>query len=271
MGRFTKIVAGVFGMTLLLSGCAMDSLGDPVDASPEPGQENTLGTITAGVLTVCSEIPFEPFEYEDPADPEKYTGFDIDIVGEIATRLGLELVVVDSDFDALQSGLSLATDKCDLGASAMTITEDRRANIDFTDAYYDSLQSLLVAKDSGITSLDDLAGKSIGVQKGTTGEIYAEQNQPEGAQIVGYPSDGELWPALQAGQIQAILQDQPVNVIHARTDAAYVVVAEYQTDESYGMALAKDKNPELLAAVNGALAEMRADGTYKQIYDKYFA
>src|SRR5690606_13580213 len=121
-------------------------------------------------------------------------GFDIDLLVAIAEKLDLKLAVMDTGFDALQSGATLAAGTCDLGASAMTITDERKANLDFSDPYYDSLQSLLVPVDSGITSIDDLDGKKVGVQQGTTGENYAKENAT-GAQLVQFPSDGELWPA----------------------------------------------------------------------------
>src|SRR5690606_19247210 len=133
---------------------------------------------------------------------------------------------------------------------AMTITEERAQNIDFSDPYYDSLQSLLVSTDSGITSIDDLAGKKVGVQQGTTGEAYATENVPEGTEIISFPSDGELWPALQGSVIDAILQDQPVNVEHERADSTFTIVEEYNTDEQYGFAFAKGERTALLEAVN---------------------
>ena len=260
MGRLTKIMAGAIGAALLLAGCASPNQGD-----------NVYGTIKSGVLTMCADVPYPPFELEDSSAPTGYSGFDVEILTAIAEELGMTLEVVDSDFDALQSGLTLGAGQCDVGASAITITDKRKANIDFSDPYYDSLQSLLVAKNSGITSLEDLVGKSVAVQTGTTGEIYANKNAPAGVEIVSFPSDGELWPAIQAGQVQGILQDYPVNNQHAKDDAGYVVVAQYPTDEHYGIALAKDKNPELLKYINEALKEIRDNGTYDRIYDKYFS
>ncbi len=157
-----------------------------------------------------------------------------------------------------------------MGASAITITEERKANIDFADPYYDSLQSLLVKTDSGITKLADLAGKNIGVQAGTTGQNYAKENAPADAQLIDFPSDGELWPAIQSGQIDAILQDQPVNREHEVADAGYKIVETYSTDEQYGFAFDKGNKTALLNAVNEQLAAIRADGTYDAIYAKYF-
>jgi polar amino acid transport system substrate-binding protein len=262
-----RTAATLLGAALLLSACGGEGGGDDATA----GGENDLGLVSAGTLTACSDVPYPPFEVEDADAPSGYSGFDIDLLQAVADGLELDLVVEDVSFDALQSGTVLAAGQCDLGASAITITEERAANLDFTDAYYDSLQSLLAPADSGITSIDDLGGMTVGVQAGTTGQSYTEQNAPADTEIVEYPSDGELWPALQAGQIDAILQDLPVNVEHANADSTYVVVEEYPTDEQYGFALAKGERSALLEAMNAELAELRANGEYDRIYDSYFS
>lgn len=260
-----------------LTACA----GTPAAPAPETtspaasGESPTAAavdyqTVEAGVLTVCSDVPYPPFEVEDASAPSGYGGFDIDIMNEISGRLGLTLKVIDSDFDALQSGTVLVANQCDVAASAMTITDERKKNLDFSDPYYDSLQSLLVRADSGITKLADMAGKKLGVQKGTTGKNYATENAPQGTEIIDLPSDGELWPAIQADQIQGILQDQPVNHEHEVADSTYKIVETYNTDEQYGYAFAKGQKLELQAGVNAQLAAMRSDGTYDTIYKKYF-
>lgn len=256
---------------LLLVGCQATASPDgPAEGSSTPDEVSSFDLVAPGTLTVCSDVPYPPFEVEDPASPSGYSGFDMDLLTAIAGELNLEISVQDVNFDALQSGTTLVSGQCDIGASAMTITEERKANIDFSDPYYDSLQSLLVRADSGITGIDDLAGKNVGVQQGTTGESYATQNA-KGANLLQYPSDGELWPAIQAGMIDAILQDQPVNVEHERADPDYVIVEEYNTDEQYGFAFAKDKNDALREAVNQALKDLRDSGEYQRIYDTYFA
>ena len=268
----------VFGLgfaavaALALTGCAGGggggTTGDSTDGAAAP---EDFGLIQAGTLTVCSDIPYPPFEFEDSSSPSGYSGFDIDLLTAIADSLALDVSIQVVGFDGLQSGTTLVAGTCDIAASAMTITEERAQNIDFSDPYYDSLQSLLVASDSGIASIDDLAGKKVGVQQGTTGEAYATENVPEGTEIVSFPSDGELWPALQGDVIDAILQDQPVNIEHARADSGFTLVEEYNTDEQYGFAFAKGEKTALLEAVNAALADLRSDGTYQQIYDEYFA
>ncbi len=261
MARLVKIVTVAAGLALALVGCS---------STTPPGADNSLGTITAGSLTMCADSPFPPFEYEDSSTATGYTGFDVDIMGAIADQLGLKLVFMDQDFDTIQSGAVLEAGTCDVGASAITITEDRKANLDFTAPYYDSIQSLLVPVSSGVSSLDGLAGKNIGVQTGTTGEMYANDHKPEGANTVSFSSDGEEWLALQAGQVDALLQDYPVNARHAKDDSAYAVVAQYPTDEHYGFAMAKGKNPTLLQKIDDALATIRSNGTYDEIYTRYF-
>jgi polar amino acid transport system substrate-binding protein len=264
--RTLMAAAAIAAATLAFAGCATN------DA--DPGAEQAAGSefdlVTDGTLTVCSDIPYAPFEFEGGDNGTGYTGFDIDLLVAISDSLGLEIAVQDTGFDALQSGATLAAGTCDMGASAMTITDERKENLDFSDPYYDSLQSLLVPTDSGIKSIDDLDGKKVGVQQGTTGESYAKENA-KGATIVQFPSDGELWPAIQAGQIDAILQDQPVNVEHQRADDSYEIVEEYNTDEQYGWAFAKGENDELREAINDALAGLKDSGDYQKIYDTYFS
>lgn len=251
--------------SLVLAGCAS---GTDAGAEPSSGGDD-YSLVEAGTLTICSDVPYPPFEVEDTSTDSGYSGFDIDLLGAIAEKLDLTISVQDVGFDALQSGVTLTTGQCDVGASAMTITDERKANIDFSDPYYDSLQSLLVRADSDIKSIDDLDGKNVGVQQGTTGETYATDNAT-GAQLVQYPSDGELWPAMQAGQIDAILQDQPVNLEHEKADSAYTIIETYDTEESYGFAFAKGEKDALVDAVNTALQELRDSGEYQTIYDTYF-
>ncbi|TWG96923.1 amino acid ABC transporter substrate-binding protein (PAAT family) [Nocardioides sp. J9] len=236
--------------------------------SDDNGKTSTgADVVKAGSLTVCSDVPYPPFEDFDKESELGFKGFDVDIVAEVAERLDLDLTIQDSSFDALQSGQALNAGQCDLAASAMTITDDRKKNLDFSDGYYDSKQSLLVAADSEIAAIGDLDGVKVGVQQGTTGKAYAEKNA-EGAEIVTFPSDAELFQAIKAGQVDAILQDLPVNLDHTQ-DGKFKVVETYETDEQYGLAMKKG-NSQLVEDVNGALEEMREDGTYDEIYNKYF-
>lgn len=244
--------------TLALGGCGSDDSGKTATGA---------NVINKGKLTVCSDVPYPPFEDFDKGSELGFKGFDVDIVNEIAKRLDLKLFYQDSSFDALQSGQALNAGQCDLAASAMTITDDRKKNLDFSEGYYDSKQSLLVPADSDIAGIGDLDGVKVGVQQGTTGKAYAEENA-KGAKIVTFPSDGEMYQAIQAGQVEALLQDLPVNLDHTK-DGKFKVVETYDTDEQYGLAIKKG-NEQLVKDVDGALDEMRKDGTYDDIYNKYF-
>lgn len=258
----TAVLAAVAAGTLALSACG----GGSDDAGSGSEEANGLGLVSAGSLTVCSDIPYPPFEYEENGE---YTGFDMDLMREIATGMDLELAVQDVGFDGLQSGVVLGAGQCDIGASAVTITEERQANLAFSDPYYDSLQSVLVPEDSDIASIDDLAGKKVGVQQGTTGATYAEENAPE-AELVQYPSDAEMYAAIQAGNVDALLQDLPVNLGHTQ-DGAFTIAEELPTDEQYGFIMVKDGSEELVTAVNEQLTALRDNGRYQEIYDSYFS
>lgn len=266
--RSTLAAATFAVLAMSLTACGSDSDSTGTDSSGSPD----LGLISDGTLTVCSDVPYPPFEDFDKTSETGFKGFDVDIVNAIAEQLELKVEIKDSDFNALQSGLALASGQCDMAASAMTITPEREEKIGFSDGYYDSEQSLLVPADSSIASIDDLDGVKVGVQKGTTGEAYANENA-SGADIVVFPSDGEMYGAIKAGQVEALLQDLPVNLDHQNDPKAagqFTVVEKYDTGESYGLAMAKT-NTGLIDAVNDALAKMKDDGDYQTIYDTYFA
>ncbi|USQ75743.1 ABC transporter substrate-binding protein [Ornithinimicrobium cryptoxanthini] len=261
--------AATAGLIFSLAACGSEEDPDAGNGDAAPAADAAdLDLVTEGTLTVCSDVPYVPFEDFDDTAPSGFSGFDIDIVSAVADGLGVDLVVKDSAFDGLQSGLSLNAGECDMAASAMTITEDRAQNLAFSDGYYDSLQSLLVPTDSDIASIGDLSGKRVAVQQGTTGESYATENATD-AELVSFPSDAEMFQAILAGQVDAILQDLPANVPHT-ADEAFTIVEEYDTEETYGLAMKKG-NDALVDAVNEQLAELRDSGDYDELYAKYFS
>lgn len=258
--RRLGLAAGLAALALPLAACGSDDGGGSA-------AEGDLGLISSGTLTVCSDVPYPPF---DLREGDQYTGFDGDVVNAIADELGVEVQLQDSSFDALQSGLALNSNQCDMVAAAMTITEEREENIDFTEGYYDSRQSLLVPEGSAIKSIGDLGGKRVAVQQGTTGQAYAEENAPESAELITFPSDGEMYTAIKAGQVDAILQDYPPNFSHQQ-DGGFTIVEDYDTGEKYGFAVREEGSEELLDALNEQLAALEEDGTLQEIYDKYFS
>lgn len=264
MTKRTLATMTVSGLLLAaLAGC-----GGSSDSSAGSATDSGLGLVQAGTLTVCSDVPYPPFEDFDTSSPSGFTGFDMDLVADIAKGLGVKLSVQDSSFDALQSGQALNAGQCDLVASAMTITDERKKALDFSDGYYDSEQSLLVPSGSDIAAIGDLAGKKVGVQQGTTGKTYTQENAPD-AEIVTFPSDAEMFQAIKAGQVDALLQDLPVNLDHTK-GGDFDVVEKYSTDESYGFAVKKGNTP-LVTAVDAQLTALRADGTYDKVYNSYFS
>lgn len=253
----------------LVSVAAIAALSLTVTACGSSGGKTASGAdlVKDGTLTVCSDVPYAPFEDFDKSSAVGFKGFDVDIVNAVAKGMGVKLKVLDEDFDGLQSGLTLNAGTCDLVASAMTITPDRKKNLDFTDGYYDSKQSLLVPTGSPIKSINDLAGKKVGVQQGTTGKDYATKNA-KGAKITTFPSDAEEFSAIKAKQVDALLQDLPVNLTHQQA-GGYTIVQQFDTNEEYGFAVKKG-NTQLVKDVNKQLATLKKDGEYQKLYDKYF-
>ncbi len=266
--RSSIALVSTLALATVLTACGSDDDGGSASDDGGSSDDSGLTTVASGTLTVCSDVPYPPFEDFDESAESGFKGFDIDIVQAIADGLELELEVKDSSFDALQSGQALNAGQCDMAASAMTITEERQASLDFSDGYYDSEQSLLVTEGSDIASIDDLDGVKVGVQQGTTGKAYAEENAT-GADLISFPSDAEMFQAIKAGQVEALLQDLPVNINH-QDAGGFSVVETYSTDESYGLAMKKG-NTELVEAVNEQLTAMREDGSYDEIYNSYFA
>ncbi len=251
-----RLVAVMLGLLLVAAACGGDETGE-------------YALVTADTLTVCTDSPYPPMEFEDPETGE-FTGFDIELMRAIAGELGLELSVVNSGFDPITSGLAMESGQCDIAAASITITPEREENIDFSDGYFSGDQSLLAADEMGFGGLADLAGKNIGVQSGTTGEIYANDNNPGGATIIGFENPGDLITALLAGEVDAALQDIVTNGDAALNEASLSIVQTFPTDEFYGFAVREEGKENLLEAVNDALAKFDDDGTYDRIYADWF-
>lgn len=218
-------------------------------------------------LTACTDAPYPPFEFED--EDGEFTGFDMELLREIATRLDREFDVTVQPFDGIL--LKPQAGDCDIVASAVTITEERAEQVLFSDPYFDADQSLLVLAENEeeFATLEDLAGETIGVQTDTTGAIYAEDNLPEGAETSEFDDAAAMFLGLESGDVAALLQDFPVNAYRALQDDSMVVTETFQTDEEYGFAVADD-NQDLIDDVNEQLEAIRDDGTYDELYEEWF-
>ena len=214
------------------------------------------------VLVMATNAEFPPYEYYEGDD---IVGIDAEFAAAIAEKLGMELKIEDMAFDsiipAVQSG------KADFGAAGMTVTEERQTQVDFSDTYYTGRQVIIVAEgNTEITGPDDLAGKKIGVQLGTTGDIYASDDYGDDC-VERYNKGFEAVQALQQGKIDAvIIDDQPAQTFVKETEGLVILETEY-VEEEYALCFAKDS--ELVEKVNAAIAELKEDGTFDEIIAKY--
>jgi ABC-type amino acid transport substrate-binding protein len=225
-------------------------------------------TLTDGVLSVGSCLDYPPFETVRGGEE---VGFDVDMTEEIASRLGLTVEWVRADFDTIFT--AVAGGQFDMVAAASTITEEREQTVDFSDAYFNSRQALVVNTNEtpDLASTDQLqSGDVVGVQKGTTGAAWAKDNlQPNGIEIQTFTSATDGLRALEGGGMTAFIADEPF-VGEAIADLPSLsVVQGIDTDEVYGFAFSPE-NPELRDAANIVLAQIIADGTYASIYETWF-
>lgn len=261
------LLALVMALALALVGCGGETKTDTnagSDKTPKASDGTTL--VEEGKLTVAGSLDFPPFENLEDGKP---TGFSIDLMGALSDEMGLELNYLSSvKFDTIVPMVA-AGGKADVGTSSITITAEREKEVDFTDPYLDSNQSIVVLKDSGITAYAQLDGKKIGAQSGTTGQDWAIENIP-GAEVIAFDEVTAIFAALQAGQIEGIALDLPVAqsfVKEAYQDAE--IIDEIPTGEQYGIVVSKD-NPELTKQLNEALKAIKANGKYSEIYEKWF-
>ena len=219
-------------------------------------------TVNDGVLTMATNAYFPPYEYYEGED---IVGIDAEIAKAVADKLGLELKIEDMEFDSIITAVQ--TGKADMGLAGMTVTDERKQSVNFSDTYATGIQVIIVTEDSDIATVDDLAGKKIGVQLSTTGDIYASGDYGED-NVEKYNKGADAVMALTQGKVDAVIIDnEPAKNFVASNDGLKILDTEYVT-EDYAACINKD-NTELLDAVNGALAELKEDGTLQQIIDKY--
>ncbi|MEV4288925.1 ABC transporter substrate-binding protein [Nonomuraea bangladeshensis] len=267
--------AGALALTaaLALSACGSDSGSGGADTSASAGTGSgaaAVKLVQPGKLTVCTNIPYEPFQFKDASG--KVVGFDVDIVDLAAKKLGVTQNIVDIDFAVIKSGAAMAAGKCDVAAAGMTITPERAQNITFSDPYFDATQALLAKKGTGAKSLEDVKAKGLklGAQASTTGLDYAKK---QGFNPTEYADSPKELLALQAGQADVIIQDLPVVLTWLKKPEVaekFELIASLDTGEQYGIGLKKDADPTLVKTINEELAKAKQDGTYEKIYVKWF-
>ena len=216
-------------------------------------------------ITVASNIAYPPFEFSPKGRPK---GFDIDLMNEIAKRVGFEVVYENVQFDSILRGLD--ADLFGAAISAMTITTEREKQIDFSDPYFDADQALLVRSGSKIKTVDDLSEATVGVQAGSTGQLKGEDLYDDGqvGEVKPYRTIGEAFADLRTGKIEGVIYD--LSAAHKKVtenEGKIRYVEPIPTGEQYGIAFPKDSL--LVEPVNEALADIKNDGTYEELYEKW--
>ena len=222
-----------------------------------------LTTVEAGKLTMATNATFPP--YEMTTDVGTIEGIDVDTAQAIAEKLGLELQIDDMDFDAAL--LSVQQGKADIAMAGITVTDERMAVMSFSDSYATGIQSVIVPEGSDIASVDDLAGKKIGTQRGTTGYLYCSDDFGDDA-VVAYDSGLTAVQALNNGQVDAVVIDNEPAKAYVESNPGLKILDTSYAEEDYAIGMNKG-NTALLEAVNAALEELKADGTLQAIVDKY--
>lgn len=287
MKKLTALLLGA-AMAFSLAACsgtdssssestAPESSSAAEDTSSEASSEEASSTASAetasydvetvedGVLIMSTNAAFPPYEMTN--DAGEYEGIDVEMAGEIAKRLGLELQIDDMDFDAAL--LAVQQGKSDIAMAGITITEDRLVNMDFSNTYANGVQSVIVPEGSDITSPDDLAGKLVGVQRGTTGYTFCIDEFGEDA-VAPFDNGNTAVQNLVSGKVDAVVIDNAPAQEYVAANPGLTILDTAFADEDYAIGVAKG-NTQLLDAINSILAEMEADGTTQAIIDKYIS
>ena len=252
MKNITKLISvlAALAIALICCGCGAKSM-----------------TAKEGKLIMATNAEFPPYEYKEG---DKIVGIDAEVAKLIADKLGLELEIADVDFDSIIPGVQ--SGKYDMGMAGMTVTDERKEKVNFSDSYATGVQVVIVKEDSEIKSIDDLEGKKIGAQQGTTGYIYASdtpENDGFGEEnVTGYQNGALAVEALKGGKVDCVIIDnEPAKAYVAANEGLKILDTEYVT-EDYAICFAKE-NTELQEKVNDALKELIEDGSVKRVVDKY--
>lgn len=241
---------------------ADDAAADTKTDGDADRSASEIKTVKEGVLTMATNATFPPYEYYEG---NEIIGIDAEIAKAVANKLGLELKIEDMEFNSII--IAVTQGKADIGLAGMTVTDERKEAVDFSDSYATGIQAVIVPEDSSIQGIADLTGKKIGVRLATTGDIYAKDDFGE-ENVEAYNKGADAVMALKQGKVDAVIIDnQPAISFVKSTDGLKILETEYAV-EDYAAAIAKG-NDALVQAVNGALAELKEDGTIQSIIDKY--
>lgn len=270
-----KMIALILALVMALSlvACGNNNTEDDTKDYASMSLEELkaeLTTVTEGKLTMSTNATFPP--YEMLADDGSFEGIDVEVAGAIAEKLGLELQIDDMGFDAALLAVQGDSPKADIVMAGVTVTEDRQLVMNFSDSYATGIQVVIVKEGSEIKSIDDLEGKKIGTQMGTTGYIYCSDTPENGGygeeNVIAYDSGITAVQALVNGQVDCVVIDNEPAQAYVKANAGLSILDTEFTNEDYAIGMNKG-NACLLAAVNAAMAELKADGTFQKIVEKY--
>lgn len=264
------LLIGLFAL-IVLAGCGSDddstsdTSGDTTSAESGTIDISNATLIQDGQLLVGTDAPYPPFEIGTPEGGD-FSGFDKDLMDAIAGKLGLEPTYQNSSFDTIFR--DVASGQFDIVAAAATITPEREKVVTFSRPYYEAQQALVVPEGSDITTTDDLSGEVVGVQQGTTGQKYAE-DETDAGEVRGFAKGADALAAVTTEQVAAAIVDQPFAADAIEKQGGLEIAQEIPTDELYGFAMAPD-NP-LADGVNEAIQQLIDDGTLNDLYQQYFS
>lgn len=234
-------------------------------AAAETKAEETTAAASGGTLVMVTNAEFPPYEYHEGS---QVVGIDADIARAIADELGMKLEIEDIAFDSIIP--ELTSGKADFAMAGMTVNEKRKQSVDFSDTYASASQKIIVKEDSPIKTPDDLKGKIVGVQLGTTGDIYVSDLEQDGTKVERYNKGFEAVQALMQGKIDAVVIDGEPAKVFVEQSQGLKILDESFTDEDYAIAVKKD-NTELLDKINGALKTLKDSGKLDEIVAKYIS
>lgn len=265
-----KLIAIVLALVMVMGLAACGAAGNNNASTPTTdadGEGQALKTIEEGKLLMSTNAAFPP--YEMTTDDGGFAGIDVEIATAIAEKLGLELEILDMDFDAAL--LAVNEGKSDIVMAGVTVNEDRKVVMDFTDSYATGEQVVIIKEGSDVT-MDNLGEKMIGAQRGTTGYIYASDDVENGGygedHVVAYDTGASAVQALINGQVDCVIIDNAPAAEYVKANAGLTILEGAWVTENYAIGCDKG-NTALVEAINKALSELTADGTVQKIVDKY--
>lgn len=264
MKKLSGLLAVLFVLTFALAGCGSTDSDKTSEGSTEVKAESGIPS----TIKVGTNAEFPPFEYVN--DEGEFDGFDIALMQAVCDKLGVKMEVNNMEFKSLLGAMQL--NNIDVIAAGMTVTEDRLKSVDFTDSYYEAKQVIVVNKDSKVTSFADLNGKKIGVQEGTTGDLFVTPGEDgalvENADVKRMKKGVDAIMDLKNGGIDAVVIDKNPATEFVNNNDQLKIVEDDAATENYAFAIAKG-NTELADAINKAVEELKADGTYDSLVKEY--